>query len=132
MIPLLDVGLRLIERLIPDPAAKAEAQRKLIELQQTGQLAEIEAATKVVVAEAQSEHPLTSQWRPITMLTFTAIVANNYILYPYLRLFWADAPMLEMPEQLWNLLQIGIGGYVVGRTAEKVVGTWASGKNPAA
>lgn len=131
MIPLLDVGLRIIEKLIPDPTAKAEAQRKLIELQQTGQLAEIEAATRVVVAEAQSEHPLTSQWRPLTMLTFTAIVANNYILYPYLRLFWADAPVLEMPEQLWNLLQIGIGGYVVGRTAEKVVGTWASGKSTA-
>lgn len=131
MVPLLDVGLRIIEKLIPDPTAKAEAQRKLIELQQTGQLAELEAVTKVVVAEAQSAHPLTSQWRPLTMLTFTAIVANNYILYPYLRLFWVDAPMLEMPEQLWNLLQIGIGGYVVGRTVEKTAETWAANKSAA-
>lgn len=120
MIPLIDAGLRIIDKLIPDPAAKAEAQRKLFELQQTGELAQIEAQTKVLVAEAGSDHPLTSQWRPITMLIFAAIVANNYILYPYLSLFWDEAPQLAMPDQLWNLLQIGIGGYVFGRSAEKI------------
>lgn len=123
MIPLIDAGLRIIDKLIPDPAAKAEAQRKLFELQQTGELAQIEAQTKVLVAEASSEHKLTSQWRPITMLIFAAIVANNYIVYPYLSLFWDAAPQLAMPDQLWNLLQIGIGGYVFGRSAEKVAGT---------
>lgn len=124
MIPLLDAGLRIIDKLIPDPAAKAEAQRKLIELQQNGELKQIESATQVIVAEANSEHSLTSQWRPITMLIFAAIVANNYILYPYLSLFWSDAPVLEMPEQLWELLQIGIGGYIVGRTVEKTAENW--------
>ena len=54
------------------------------------------------------------------MLTFVAIIANNYILYPYISLFWNAAPILEIPPDMWGLLKIGLGGYVVGRSAEKV------------
>lgn len=124
MIPLIEAGLRIIDKIIPDPAAKAEATRKLLEIQQTGELAEVEAAMNVVVAEAKSEHALTSQWRPITMLVFTAIVANNYIIAPYLAAIFGWSVTLEMPDQLWNLLSIGIGGYVVGRSSEKAIKNW--------
>ena len=124
MIPLIVAGLRIIDKIIPDPEAKAEATRKLLEIQQAGELAEVEAAMNVVVAEAKSEHALTSQWRPITMLVFTAIVANNYIIAPYLMAMFGWNVMLEMPDQLWNLLSIGIGGYVVGRSSEKAIKNW--------
>ena len=124
MISLIEAGLRIIDKIIPDPEAKAEATRKLLEIQQAGELAEVEAAMNVVVAEAKSEHALTSQWRPITMLVFTAIVANNYILAPYLQAMFSWNVMLEMPEQLWNLLSIGIGGYIVGRSSEKAIKNW--------
>ena len=124
MIPLIEAGLRIIDKIIPDPEAKAEATRKLLEIQQAGELAEVEAAMNVVVAEAKSEHALTSQWRPITMLVFTAIVANNYIIAPYLMAMFGWNVMLEMPDQLWNLLSIGIGGYVVGRSSENANKNW--------
>ncbi len=121
---LISAGLSIIDKVIPDPVAKAEAQRKLIEMQQTGELKELETKMEIVKAEAESSHWLTAAWRPITMLTFVAIIANNYILYPYLSLFWSEAPILQVPEQLWNLLQIGIGGYVVGRSVEKSVAAY--------
>jgi|TARA_R100001530_G_scaffold26568_1_gene21319 hypothetical protein len=124
MIPLIEAGLRIIDKIIPDPEAKAEATRKLLEIQQAGELAEVEAAMNVVVAEAKSEYALTSQWRPITMLVFTAIVANNYIIAPYLAAIFGWSVTLEMPDQLWNLLSIGIGGYVVGRSSEKAIKNW--------
>ena len=117
----------IIDKVIPDPQAKAEAQIKLLELGQAGQLKELDAAMNVVVAEANSEHWLTSTWRPITMLSFVAIIVNNYIIYPYLSLFWADAPILDLPDQIWNLLNIGLGGYVVGRSLEKGVKHWKAG-----
>lgn len=117
---VVTAGLGIIDKLIPDPEEKAKAKAKLLELQQAGELKELEAAMSVITAEAKSEHWLTSAWRPITMLTFVAIVANNFILYPYLSLFWESAPVLDTPDQLWNLLQIGIGGYVVGRSGEKI------------
>jgi predicted MFS family arabinose efflux permease len=117
---LLPAITSIIDKVIPDPKAKAEAQLKLLELAQSGALKELDASMQVVVAEAKSEHVLTATWRPITMLTFVLIIANNYIVYPYISLFWVDAPLLEIPNQMWALLNIGIGGYVVSRGAEKV------------
>ena len=118
---LLGIGEKILDKVIPDPIQRAEAARKLLEVQQSGQLAEIQASMSVIVAEAKSEHWLTATWRPVTMLTFVAIVANNYIIYPYLSLLWDSAPVLSVPADLWDLLKIGLGGYVVGRSAEKVV-----------
>lgn len=124
MIPIIggviEAGLKILDKVIPDPEAKAAAQLELMRLHQQGDLKELDAAMQVIVAEATSAHPLTSQWRPITMLVFVAIVANNYLLYPYLSLLWEAAPMLPLPEDLWDLIKLGLGGYVVGRSAEKV------------
>lgn len=124
MIPvaaILSAGTVLVNKLFPDPMERAKAQAMLVELQQQGELKELESAMNVIVAEANSEHWIVAAWRPITMLTFTGIVANNYIIYPYLSLFWTDAPMLVLPPDLWDLLKIGLGGYVVGRSVEKSV-----------
>ena len=117
---IISAGMALIDKLIPDKQAQAEAKIKLLALQQSGELKELESAMNIIVAEAKSEHWVTAAWRPITMLIFVSIIANNYILYPYLSLFWTDAPALDVPDPLWDLLKIGIGGYVVGRSAEKV------------
>jgi len=114
----------IIDKLIPDPQAKLEANLKLIALQQEGGFKELEAAMSVIVAESKSEHWIVAAWRPITMLVFVAIIANNYLLYPYLSLFWHSAPLLELPPDLWELLKIGLGGYVVGRSVEKAVGAY--------
>lgn len=115
-IPL--VG-KLIDRIFPDKEAQDRAKLELLALEQSGELQKIIEASAVVQAEAKSEHWVTATWRPITMLVFVAIIANNYILYPYLSLFWTDAPVLDLPEQMWDLLKLGISGYVVGRSAEK-------------
>lgn len=69
----------------------------------------VEMRGKIVEAEAESEHPLTAMWRPITMLTFLALIV-------YSQLF-----AVPIPEEMWTLLQLGLGGYVVGRSAEKVI-----------
>jgi len=109
----------IINKLIPDKEAAAQAQIKLMELSQAGQLKELESAMTIIAAEANSDHWIVAAWRPITMLTFVAIIANNYLLYPYLSLFWTEAPMLQLPPDLWSLFKIGLGGYVVGRSVEK-------------
>jgi len=121
LIPALTT---LFDKLIPDPKAKAAAQMELMTLASSGQLKELEAAMTVITAEAKSEHWIVAAWRPITMLVFVAIIANNYLLYPYLTLFWDAAPLLELPQSLWELLKIGLGGYVVGRSVEKAVGAY--------
>lgn len=127
MIPiaaLLGIGSKLIDKIFPDPASKAKAQTELLAMQQRGDLAELEAAVATISAEAKSDHWIVAAWRPMTMLTFVAIIANNYLLYPYLTLFWTDAPVLEIPPDMWGLLKLGLGGYVIGRSAEKGIKLW--------
>lgn len=86
----------------------------------------VQAQASIVLAEAQGQSFIQRNWRPILMLTIVAIIANNYLLFPYVQLFGGDAVLLELPESLWNLMQIGVGGYVVGRSAEKAVKSWKS------
>ena len=74
MIPLIEAGLRIIDKIIPDPEAKAEATRKLLEIQQAGELAEVEAQLSAIISESKSEDPWTSRARPSFL----------YVVYIYL------------------------------------------------
>ena len=112
-----DIRESLTGKAIEDPNKKAELLMKLKE----AELATQQLQAKVISTEAGSEHWITSAWRPITMLVFVAIIANNYILVPYFKAFGLDIPDLVLNNQMWDLLKIGIGGYIVGRSAEKVV-----------
>ena len=63
----------------------------------------------VIAAEASSGNWLASSWRPITMLTFLGLVVCDSF-------GWLHSPLAP---QAWTLLQIGIGGYTIGRLIEK-------------
>ena len=114
----------LIKRLFPDKEKQQEAQLEFQSMIADGSFKEFEKQADIIIAEAQSKSWLTSNWRPCIMLLFGIIIANNYIIYPYLSLFMENAPMLEIPPDMWDLLKIGLGGYVVGRSAEKAVTVW--------
>jgi hypothetical protein len=119
---LLDLGGKVLDRVIPDPAARAEANLKLLTLAQTGELAHLaseteitKAAADIIKTEAASENFITSSWRPILMLVFGALIVARW-------LGWS-APNLSQDEvlKLWDIVQLGLGGYVIGRSVEKVV-----------
>ena len=121
LAPLADT---LIKRIFPDKVEQDKAKLEFNAMLLDGTFKEFEKQAEVIISEAKSSHKITATWRPITMLTFVAIIANNYIIYPYLALFWPDAPVLEIPPDMWQLLKIGLGGYVVGRSMEKSISTW--------
>ena len=105
---------------IADPNLKLELLKEI----QDAESKMMEAQAKTIVAEASSEHWLVSAWRPITMLVFVSIIANNYILVPYFNLIGIPVVSLDIPPPMWDLLQLGIGGYIASRGAEKMVKTW--------
>jgi len=123
-LALLDIGAKLIDKFFPNPEEAAKRKLDLFAMQQAGELAEMEAAMQIITTESKSEHFLVAAWRPITMLTFVFIIANNYIIYPYLSLFWNDAPTLAIPPDMWDLIKLGLGGYVMGRSGEKIMKQW--------
>jgi len=74
-----------------------------------------EARSSIIIAEAQSQSWLARNWRPMIMLMF-----GTLIMLIATGLMDVEA-LARVPEQLWRLLQIGIGGYIVGRSAEKII-----------
>jgi hypothetical protein len=126
MIPigmLLEVGGKILDKVLPDPEAKAKAQIALMEMQQKGELAQIQAdineqdnLTKRVEADMKSDSWLSKNIRPMTLifilLTYTVFgmmsaweieVNNNYV---------------ELLGQ-WGMLIMSF--YFGGRTLEKIM-----------
>lgn len=111
---VLDAGLK--ERL------KAEIKAKCLDRDRVL----IAARQSVVLAEQQSESWLTRSWRPLLMLLLMAFLLFFGLLVPIMELCLghplAIEPRLDrIPEPAWNLLTLGLGGYVGARTIEKII-----------
>lgn len=116
LAPLLE---KTLDRVLPDTVEKdkvrSELRAAILE-----NVAELErTAASVIMAEANGESWLQRNWRPLLMLLFGVIVANNFLIVP---LF--STPKADIPPDMWDLLKLGIGGYVMGRSAEKGVKAW--------
>jgi hypothetical protein len=111
---LLPVLGDLFKRWFPDPAEAAKAQQDMVMALLSQQASLNAAAGDIIKAEAQSEHWLAACWRPILMLTFGGLIVARW-------LGWS-APGISEAEvlKLWDIVQLGLGGYVIGRSIEKV------------
>ena len=70
----------------------------------------LKAKAAIVQAEASSDHWLAANWRPIVMLSFAALAVLDSM----------GIAQVKLGAEMWTLLQLGIGGYVVGRSGEKI------------
>ena len=75
----------------------------------------LEAQSAVIVAEAKSQSWLARNWRPLLMLVFITIIANNFLAHS-----WFGIERVPIPDQMWGLLKIGVGGYIIARSSEKI------------
>ena len=116
--PVADV----IEHVIPSGDAKLQLQQKMLEAQMAAaqQVMDYEkqlldSQGKIVLAEAQGNSWLQRNWRPMMMVFFAGLVGARWFGY--------SAPDMSEAEalELWGIIKIGLGGYVVGRSAEKMV-----------
>ena len=116
---VLNLGTAVIDRVFPNPQDAANAKLRLFELQQSGELAALTASTGVIVAEANSQSWITRSWRPILMLTFGALIVARW-------LGWTTPGLTEAEYlKLWDIVQLGIGGYTIGRSVETEASTVA-------
>ena len=112
----------LLDDLITNDEERLDAKRKIFETLKQRELELQNMQADVIIAEAKGNW-LQRSWRPILMLAFGFIVVYCKFIAP---LFNLPIPALE--NEFWNLLQIGIGGYVVGRSGEKIAKVYASTK----
>ena len=113
---------KLIEQVFPNEVDKMGAKAELLRIQTSFseklidyETKLLDAQSKIIVAEAQSDSWITRSWRPITMLSFTFILIYTWISPAF------GLPLVVIPDQLWTVIEIGLGGYVGGRSLEKTV-----------
>lgn len=103
----LDAGKTILDKIWPDAG---EMERSKVQMA----LAIFAGQAEIVKAEAQSDHWLTACWRPILMLTFGGLIVARWLGFSAPNI--SDAEVLK----LWDIVQLGLGGYVIGRSVEKV------------
>lgn len=117
-------ALDIVDDMVPDKdlAAKLKValQQRVMEIASNEFITLLEGQTKIVLAEAGGGW-LQRNWRPLLMATFGVIIANNYIVFPIIEVFAPGKEVImDIPPNMWGLLKIGLGGYIVGRSAEKI------------
>lgn len=83
--------------------------------------------TGIVLAEAQSEHWFTRSWRPMLMVILMGFLVLAGIVLPTADLLVGHHINFQprwqvLPENFWDFLTVGMGGYIGGRSLEKVAG----------
>lgn len=120
---ILNVGLKLVDKFFPDPEAKAKAQLDLLQMQQNGELKQLEAdiaeqqeLTKRQQADMTSDSWLSKNIRPMTLL----FILGAYFLFAMMSAFGFDAnsKYVELLGQ-WGMLIMSF--YFGGRTLEKIM-----------
>jgi len=128
---IVGVGMKLIDKLIPDPQAKAQAQLELAKLAQEGKLAELQAdavamqeTSKRWQADMASDSWLSKNIRPMTLV---------FILLVYCTFALMSAWEMDVNESYVKLLgewgQLIMLAYFGGRTVEKIMDMKAKEKD---
>lgn len=120
---LLDVGMKVLDKFVPDPEAKAKAQAELLKMQQEGRLAELQAdtvemqeLTKRQEADMKSDSWLSKNIRPMTLIFILA----GYFTFAMMSAFDIETnrAYVELLGQ-WGMLIMSF--YFGGRTLEKII-----------
>ena len=123
LMALVDVGMKVLDKFIPDPEAKAKAQKELLQMQQEGRLAELNAdnieaqeLTKRTQADMASDSWLSKNIRPMTLI---------FILFVYTAFAAMSAADIEVNNNYVELLgqwgMLIMSFYFGGRTLEKIM-----------
>ena len=106
------IGKNIASSIFPDP--KDELKRIKIEQQITESL--LKSSTSIIKDEVKGTW-LQANWRPITMLTFVALISAKWL--------GLTEPIAEIVElEILAIVKVGLGGYVLGRSAEKAIKEW--------
>ena len=116
--PVISGIFSVIDKAVEDKDQAQAIKSRLQEMVLTGQMREIEEAAANIRAEAMGDSWLQRSWRPMTMLTFVSLIVAKWLG------FTAPGVTEAVELALFEIIKIGLGGYVIGRSVEKGVRVW--------
>ena len=120
--PLAKILFNTIEKAVPDKDLQAKLKADLQTQLLQSNTQELRAAASIIEAEAKAGW-FASSWRPLLMYVLIFVLVFNYIFAPIIKMISGHIVGFDLPGDVWTLLQIGLGGYVCGRSAEAVART---------
>jgi NAD(P)-dependent dehydrogenase (short-subunit alcohol dehydrogenase family) len=126
---VVEKGLGVVDKFVEDKdqanRLKAEIKQQIEAQTHERDITKLQAQASIIKAEATGESAEQRKWRPHLMYVIMGILVFNAAIVPVGEaVFQVDIPTLEawqaIPPQMWQLLMIGMGGYIGGRTAEKI------------
>lgn len=103
-----------LDNIITSDEERLEARNALQQVLINEALKSQQIQADIISAEAKGNF-LQRSWRPILMLGFGFVVLYSKFIAPAFNL-----PNTDLEPDFWELLRLGIGGYVIGRSAEKI------------
>lgn len=127
--------LEIIDKLVPDADLKTRLKAEIGTSLARRDIALVAARREAVLSELRSDSWMTRSWRPALMFLLMMFLLFFGLIVPLMELVAGEPLPLEprldrIPDPLWNLLALGVGGYVGGRTVEKIAAQWARGTEP--
>lgn len=127
--------LEIIDKLVPDADLKTRLKAEIGTSLARRDIALVAARREAVSSELRSDSWMTRSWRPALMFLLMMFLLFFGLIVPLMELVAGEPLPLEprldrIPDPLWNLLALGVGGYVGGRTVEKIAAQWARGTEP--
>ena len=123
--PIIGSVFKTIEKSVPDKNLQEKLKADLNMQLLTSGTEELKASARIIEAEAKAGW-FASSWRPLLMYVLIFVLVFNYIFAPIIKMITGLVVGFDLPGDVWTLLQIGLGGYVVGRSGESIARTLAN------
>ncbi len=125
---LIEIGSKIIDRVVPDQAERDRQKMELRRLEQSGDLQELQTRMSAIVMEAKSKDPWTSRARP----SFLYVMYTLILAAPLIGILSVFSPasaqavaagmqawLAAIPTEMWSLFGVGYLGYTGARTWDK-------------
>ena len=130
-LAIVEIGLKLIDKVVPDPQAKAAAQLELLKMQKDGELETVKLSLSAILSDSQSADPWTSRARPTflyvvyILLLWSLPMGVMFVVNPEAAQRFTEGFALwlaAIPEPVLTLFGVVMLGYIGSRGVEKVKG----------
>lgn len=113
--PVSDMLNNVVDKIAPDAGMAEQLKFELTKALINADDTVLKQQANVIMSEATGESWLQRNWRPLSMLTFVGLVVAHWLGY--------TAPNLseEQVLALLGIVKVGLGGYVIGRSGEKIM-----------